>query len=838
MELPSVEEKSTRIEAINKDVVHQICSGQVVLNLATAVKELVENSLDAGATVIEVRLKDYGSELVEVIDNGTGVEEENFQALTLKHHTSKLREFTDLVLVETFGFRGEALSSLCALSEMTVVTRHSSASCGTRLEFDHTGKIIRKKSCARQVGTTVSLLNLFSSLPVRQKEFHRSLHREFAKMTQFLYAYCLVCIGTKISCTNQTKKGGRTVVVSTRGSETVCDNIACIYGAKQVQSLMEVLQKRPPETMLQAYGISEALTSTKNPFQLEGYISSCAHGQGRSTTDRQFFYVNSRPCEPTKVIKIVNEVYHQFNQHQYPFVFLNMKTARSTIDVNVTPDKRQIFLDHEKLLITTIKNISSSPVPQTPPSPTVTAAGNLEDMFRQWSHSPAYNHSKSPTSAPVKGRGVKRLLDSTKKEGSAKSKLHCINNFFSPRTEEGIQSISTEVEIPIHNSFGINNTLNTTQDEIELENVRVINDTVEFLNEGIHTEFNKNKGEHASHEVCMDIYKQTTENDNTVITDEEINQESVKESLMTRESSPGDIKDTDVIQNNWTNYTNEEISQPCETEVSNGKVQNIVVKLDDVKMDDLSRKIVHMSVSIDHIKLKIEQHKKHNANKDKRQMSVRFHAEIDPTKNESAEIELRKEISQDMFAKMEILGQFNLGFIVTRLGPDLFIIDQHATDEKYNFEMLQLNTILQNQRLVIPQKLDLTSVNESILIENEEIFNKNGFDFIIDEKAEPTKRVQLTAIPVSKTWEFGKEDIDELIFMLQDSPHTMCRPSRIRSMFASRACRKSVMIGTALSRADMRRLIENMGQIEQPWNCPHGRPTMRHLINLDLIHNG
>lgn len=69
----------------------------------------------------------------------------------------------------------------------------------------------------------------------------------------------------------------------------------------KVQSLMEVLQKRPPETMLQAYGISEALTSTKNPFQLEGYISSCAHGQGRSTTDRQFFYVNSRPCEPTKV---------------------------------------------------------------------------------------------------------------------------------------------------------------------------------------------------------------------------------------------------------------------------------------------------------------------------------------------------------------------------------------------------------------------------------------------------------------------------------------------------------------------------------------------------------
>ncbi|KAK2173846.1 hypothetical protein NP493_847g00042 [Ridgeia piscesae] len=103
------------IQAIDRGSVHRICSGQVVLTLSTAVKELVENSLDAGATNIEIRLKEYGRELVEVIDNGSGVEESNIEGLTLKHHTSKLRDFTDLSGVETFGFRGEALSSLCAL---------------------------------------------------------------------------------------------------------------------------------------------------------------------------------------------------------------------------------------------------------------------------------------------------------------------------------------------------------------------------------------------------------------------------------------------------------------------------------------------------------------------------------------------------------------------------------------------------------------------------------------------------------------------------------------------------------------------------------------------------
>ena len=184
---------------------------------------------------------------------------------------------------------------------------------------------------------------------------------------------------------------------------------------------------------------------------------------------------------------------------------------------------------------------------------------------------------------------------------------------------------------------------------------------------------------------------------------------------------------------------------------------------------------------------------------------------------------------------MDILGQFNLGFIIAKLQSDLFIIDQHATDEKFNFETLQKSCIIQNQKLIHPQNLELTAVGESILLDNLDIFEKNGFSFEIDHSKPGGRKVRLTSIPHSKNWEFGSEDIEELIFMLSDAPGTMCRPSRIRSMFASRACRKSVMIGTALSETQMKKLVTNMGTIEQPWNCPHGRPTMRHLVNLEMI---
>lgn len=213
----------------------------------------------------------------------------------------------------------------------------------------------------------------------------------------------------------------------------------------------------------------------------------------------------------------------------------------------------------------------------------------------------------------------------------------------------------------------------------------------------------------------------------------------------------------------------------------------------------------------------------------------RFRAKIDPGENQSAEAELSKEISKDMFKEMEIIGQFNLGFIIAKLNADLFMIDQHATDEKYNFEMLQQHTVLQGQKLIQPQKLHLPAVSENVLLENMEIFRKNGFEFLVDEDAQVMERVKLVSLPTSKNWTFGPADIEELIFMLSDSPGVMCRPSRVRQMFASRACRKSVMIGTALNVAEMKKLLVHMGEIDHPWNCPHGRPTMRHLANLDII---
>ena len=224
---------------------------------------------------------------------------------------------------------------------------------------------------------------------------------------------------------------------------------------------------------------------------------------------------------------------------------------------------------------------------------------------------------------------------------------------------------------------------------------------------------------------------------------------------------------------------------------------------------------------------------------------------------QSAEERLSLSVSKDDFTRMRIIGQFNLGFIIvarpaqsSRATKDeLFIIDQHASDEKYNFERLQASTTVQNQRLVHVQNLDLTAIEEEIILENQDAMLKNGFSIVFDQSgATPVgQRCRLVSLPMSREVTFTTRDLEELIVLLAEShPLTTTnlsspsspssnipRPSKVRKMFAMRACRSSVMIGKTLTKQHMEKLVRNMGGVDKPWNCPHGRPTMRHLVGLD-----
>ena len=231
--------------------------------------------------------------------------------------------------------------------------------------------------------------------------------------------------------------------------------------------------------------------------------------------------------------------------------------------------------------------------------------------------------------------------------------------------------------------------------------------------------------------------------------------------------------------------------------------------------------------------------------------------ENDLTQQETAEERLSLTVAKSDFARMRIIGQFNLGFIlVTRPAKppsdpscmtaenkdEVFIIDQHASDEKYNFERLQSETTVQSQPLVRSHPLDLTAMEEEVILGNLDGLEKNGFQVDVDDSgtSQIGKRCKLISLPMSREVVFTTRDLEELLALLAESPpltsststSSIPRPSKVRRMFAMRACRSSVMVGKTLTRKQMGRIVGHMGMIDKPWNCPHGRPTMRHLIGL------
>lgn len=230
---------------------------------------------------------------------------------------------------------------------------------------------------------------------------------------------------------------------------------------------------------------------------------------------------------------------------------------------------------------------------------------------------------------------------------------------------------------------------------------------------------------------------------------------------------------------------------------------------------------------------------------------------------------------KDDFNSMEIIGQFNMGFILARSKKDdnLWILDQHACDEKYNFEHLVSETRIQEQRLIQPMALELSVSEESCIIDHMDVFEANGFRFKHYPDRPPRHRLALTSLPHSgaqdgqKAVQFGKEDVSALCTIISgtdddevavgggtgadgsgmygnnavrryvqsgssSSDRLIARLPKAIAMFASRACRGSIMIGKGLSRTEMDRIVQRLAGLEHPWNCPHGRPTMQHVADL------
>lgn len=871
-----------KIAAITGHDIHKITSSQVIIDLVTCVKELIDNSIDAHAHHIEVTFKDYGMESIECSDDGDGISSENFECLALKHFTSKISSFTDISSVETLGFRGEALASLCAVAHVSVTTT-AKPPRADRLEYDITGALSSKSTTSRNKGTTVLVSDLFYNLPVRRKEFDKNCKRQFSQCIALLQNYALIQEDIKMSVWNITSNKRKRLILGTSRCLEMPKKILSIFGSSSMRGLAPIdmqLDLNPYKALInKRHADIPDYQALDYKITVQGYISKSSFGCGRSAKDRQSLFINKRPIEYPALLRCCNEVYRTFNNVQYPTVFLNFMLSPALIDVNVTPDKRTVMLHNERYIIEVFREnlinyydkqeqvlpkstLSQSLEPEqkrrrlasqileggffeddesdrdindesnlekqegsnieiteTEPKKSPSLFADIQENARRSKSIPTIDNPKDDTNSnpsinekSPKGSGIieKACLNQERNNGALRSSseeslgesksrtlkatLECFKNSSREDTLE-----DQPKKYPLNESQSV--VVEIDGDKLDYQAVLTKDEQLAFLTDGM------------SSPLKPRIRYQTAEEN-----------EDEDDAYYARMDPPQEVNvrlqrppsaSQELYQNTHRSITDPNLSQKLESD-------KFVLRLKVELSKEFTSRLTNLAS------------KRQNANHEN---SIEKNKDLQDL--EEGEKYMTLTVKKDDFRKMQIVGQFNLGFIiVTRRVQDkydLFIVDQHASDEKYNFETLQRSTVFKSQSLIAPLPVELSVIDELLVMDHLEVFEKNGFKLKIEEDEEQGSKIKLISLPVSKKTLFTVDDFYELVYLIKENGglHTdNIRCSKVRSMFAMRACRSSIMIGKPLAMKTMVKVVRHLSELEKPWNCPHGRPTMRHLMEL------
>ena len=317
------------IRILADQVANQIAAGEVVERPVAVLKELVENSIDAGASKIEIEFRNGGKSYLRVEDDGLGMTQDQALLSLERHATSKIRKASDLNQVGTFGFRGEALPSIASVSRFVLRTRSKKGSDGTEI-FVNGGKLVHCKECGMPRGTRVEVSHLFNSVPGRRK----FLKTEVTEATHLVHMAKLYALSHP-SITFTLLESGRTLFRSP-ACEVAADRVREIFGT----------------------GLSESLVpfqAEDGEFVMHGLLGK--PGQSRSTRKEMIFFVNRRPVDSKTLSYAVLEAFHTFvPKGRHPLAILFLEVDPASVDVNVHPSKREIRFRNEPQVRSIILN--------------------------------------------------------------------------------------------------------------------------------------------------------------------------------------------------------------------------------------------------------------------------------------------------------------------------------------------------------------------------------------------------------------------------------------------------------------------------------------------------
>lgn len=714
-----------KINILSAELSNKIAAGEVVERPSSVVKELVENSIDAGSTNIKVIIKEFGIQQIRIIDNGSGISNDDLARAFLRHATSKISADYDLFHIETLGFRGEALASISSVSKVTIKSCAGEAQ-GKMLVLEG-GKIVSEEYYAPIKGTDLSVENLFYNTPARLK-YLRNPHTEQANITNIIHKFALSYPNVSFELHVDGK-----IIFKTYGDGDVHKILSKIYNMGVARNMIE-------------------FSGSNDDYKVFGYIS--VPEETRASKNYINIFINGRYIKNYGIQNAIIDAYGTLLMiNRYPLCVINIEMDPILLDVNVHPTKQEVRLSKEAELIRLIKEV-------------------IAERLSNYTYIP---------------QGMNNVL--TKKEKAKIEKINFLDELDNKYGNVGDESIFSReqrevvVNVQDENSFseeskelGIKTEDDSSISDNQEESTNYIVQEDEFLFGG-------------------DLLTNSREGKTPVQSKENtFNQRSKTQRI---KSDLPDLSYSSHPRDNRNKYGD----KPTKKEIEN--FMNFSKKEDDTSYDDHTEEVISNVVKDD---------SHFNEIKD-------------------AKIVQDDDTKVRTLPDLKVLAQIFKTYILSEVDNKLFLIDQHAAAERYNYEKLQREFIERKnykKQMLIPLMFDF-SVEEAAEVRNNlEKFEELGIVF--EEFGDNSYVVR----------EFPgwiEEDEEQMIKIIVEK---VLRNNNItfnelrNDAIAMASCKMSIKANQVLTDVEMNKVISDLYECKNPFTCPHGRPIIIKMEKKDL----
>ena len=750
-----------KIAVLDQNTIDKIAAGEVVERPSSVVKELVENAIDAGATAVTVEITDGGKKLIRITDNGAGIEADQIPLAFLRHATSKIEKVEDLEQIASLGFRGEALSSIAAVSQVELITKTPSAVSGSRYIIEG-GVEHSLEELGAPEGTTFLVRNLFYNTPARSK-FLKS------DMTEANYIHTLM-EQLALSHPEISFKyiQNRQVKLHSSGNYSVKDVIYSVYGRDITKALLDA--------------------EFENDFmKITGFVGKPEIARGNRSFEN--YYINGRYVKNNIITKAIENAYKGFlMQHKFPFVSLQMQMEGNDLDVNVHPAKREVRFAREQEVYEAVYDTVRRALMGREMIPKVTL-GKYEPVKKEEPVKP------SSVPEPFEKKRREQLYGHAEKEiketGISGDRAYADAGAFVPeKTKSWMErpAYQSTVKEPSA-SYSASHTMETKKPQVfSASEENLFQGTLrEKLEEELKREAETKLPAEENNELKNTGCSQMK---NTEPASENTNQK--KEHWISEKEKPesGDFL-SEPAEITHTSDSPEKAAQNLETVISVETEPGISAAESDQNSHEM--------------------------------------AEQEPRQLELFEEKLLAPESRE---RIRLVGQIFDTYWLAQFGDNFYIIDQHAAHEKVYYERLVKSfreKTVDSQYLNPPLIVTLNLQEENILKENQKYFSQFGFE--IEEFG--GKEYRISAVPAT-LYGFSEEALFlEMLDQLSGSGEKDALDI-FASRLATMACKAAVKGNHAMSAKEAEKLIDELLTLDNPYHCPHGRPTIISMTRTEL----